>query len=49
MTRIIIALLIGVTGIALLVAGLGIDAWLHAQDETLAAREGVSRSATPVT
>jgi hypothetical protein len=47
MARIIISLLAGVAGIGMLLAGLGIDAWLHAQDETLAAREGVFTLSNP--
>jgi hypothetical protein len=47
MTKIIVSLLAGVTGIATLLAGLGIDAWLHAQDETLAAREGIFTLTNP--
>lgn len=47
MTKIIVSLLAGVTGIAALLAGLGVDAWLHAQDETLAAREGIFTLTNP--
>jgi hypothetical protein len=47
MTKIIVSLLAGVTGIATLLAGLGTDAWLHAQDETLAAREGIFALTNP--
>ena len=47
MKRVIIALLVGVAGIATLLTGLGIDAWLHAQDETLAAREGIFTLSNP--
>jgi hypothetical protein len=47
MTKIIIALLTGVAGVATLLTGLGIDAWLHAQDETLAARECVFTLSNP--
>lgn len=41
MKRLIISLIAGVVGIAALLAGLAWDAWLHAQDATLAQREGV--------
>lgn len=47
MTKIIASLLAGVTGIATLLAGLGADAWLHAEDETLAAREGIFTLTNP--
>jgi len=47
MTRIIISLVTSVAGIAMLLAGLGIDAWLHAHDETLAAREGIFTLSNP--
>jgi hypothetical protein len=47
MTRLLIALLTGAAGIAITLTGLGIDAWLHTQDETLAAREGVFTLSNP--
>jgi hypothetical protein len=47
MKRIIVALLAAVAGLALLLTGLGVDAWLHAKDETLAAREGVFSLSNP--
>ena len=47
MTKIIVSLLASVTGIATLLSGLGVDAWLHAQDETLAAREGIFTITNP--
>jgi hypothetical protein len=46
-TRIIIALLTGASGVVMLLVGLGIDAWLHAEDETLAAREGIFTLSNP--
>ncbi len=47
MKRLIISLVGGVAGIVALLAGLGIDAWLHTEDETLAAREGIFTLTNP--
>jgi hypothetical protein len=47
MTRLIVSLVAAGLGVASMLAGLGVDAWLHAQDETLAAREGIFTLTNP--
>jgi len=47
MKRLIISLLAGTAGIASMLAGLGVDAWLHAGDPTLAQREGIFTLSNP--
>lgn len=47
MKRLLISLAAAVLGIASLLAGLGVDAWLHAEDPTLAEREGIFTLSNP--
>jgi hypothetical protein len=47
MTRLIVSLIAAGLGVASMLAGLGVDAWLHAQDETLAASEGIFTLTNP--
>jgi len=48
MKRLIISLVANLAGVVALLPGLGIDAWLHAEDdETLAVREGIFTLANP--
>jgi len=47
MTRLFLTLIAGLAGVALTVGGLAWDAWLHAQDQSLAAREGIFTLSNP--
>ncbi|MEX2246673.1 MAG: hypothetical protein WEC75_08290 [Dehalococcoidia bacterium] len=47
MTRLIASLATGALGVALTLAGLGWDAWLHAEDPTLAGRESIFSLTNP--
>jgi hypothetical protein len=47
MTRLLISIVAGIAGAALLLCGLAWDAWLHAADPTLAEREGIFSLTNP--
>jgi hypothetical protein len=47
MRRLVISLVAGAAGVACTLAGLGIDAWLHGQDPTVAQREGIFTLSNP--
>jgi len=47
MKQLLVSLVAGAAGIASTLAGLGIDAWLHAEDPTLAEREGIFTLSNP--
>jgi len=47
MKRLIGSLIVGAAGVAAMLAGLATDAYLHARDETLAAREGIFTLGNP--
>jgi len=42
-----VALSVALSGVALMLPGLGVDAWLHARDATLAEREGIFTLTNP--